>query len=273
MKTKIKPLSVFFAEPDDVGSATDILNEDLPQGGGEDDVEVPEGPTPPPAPAGGFDAAKFAEQFGSSFAQNFSKVQADTQPKQQISPEEARKLLNVWEPDDAFLQEFGNMETQKGAMIKLRDGLLKQFDTLNQYRQREMRAELEKQYAPLKEYVQRAEQQAMEQDMYKAHPGLDADQLGPIRNAVIVQLQNEGKTFESKKALFAEIASRTESVVKQFNPAFTLAGAQASAPTKKTTATTAGAIPVTTPGGGGGGGTGGKGAPSGGSKPKALDFL
>ena len=88
-------------------------------------------PTPAPTPAGGFDAKELAKQFGEQL-KGILPAQQAAAPRPELTPEQAKKLLNVWEPDDNFLQEFSNLETQKVAFAKMRDGMTKQMLTIVQ---------------------------------------------------------------------------------------------------------------------------------------------
>src|SRR5262245_18610370 len=79
-------------------------------------------PTPPsPGPGGaettpaaetveptGFDAAKFAKEFGDTLGQRLEPILRRPPEQPQMTPEEARRLLRVWEPDDAWYAQYDN---------------------------------------------------------------------------------------------------------------------------------------------------------------------
>jgi hypothetical protein len=92
------------------------------------------------------DARALAHEFGSVIGQHFQPQQA---PPRQITPEEARKLLNVWEPSNEWLAKYDNLETRTSALAELRDGLIRQADTIAQYRMREMMDGMQQTYARL----------------------------------------------------------------------------------------------------------------------------
>lgn len=210
-----------------------------------------------------FDPNEFAKTFGASFAETTAKTAATQQQQQRApTPEEAKKLLNVWEPDEEFLKEFNNMETQKGAMTKLRDYLIKQADTIAQVRIAEVQRALVSQFQPMVQAAQRAEAEAVRTSFTSSYKELAAPALQPLMSAVVKQLQDEGVTFKSQREGFTEVAKRMAAVIQVHNPSFKLSAAGTPAAKKSSD------IPVTTPGAGGGGGTGGKGG--GGVKRSAL---
>lgn len=260
MKTK---LMRFFAEPDDNGggSATDVLN--APSLGGETEPTTTE-TTPAAAPA--FDAAAMASAFAGALKES-GYVPPQPQQQKVLTPEEAKKLLNVWEPDDAFVQEFGNLDTQKAAFGKMRDFFIKQADTITQLRMQEFQQQMESRYAPVQQYV--TEQQAVSREtrFNTSFPDLAKPELKPLLGSVIQGLaaqgaldpKDEGKTFKT-------IASAMEKVIQTQNPNFKLSPA-GTTPTAKTNGN---ALRPTT--GGSGGGGGGKSVDTSG-KPRALSLL
>src|SRR5215813_1812612 len=61
-------------------------------------ISAPTPETPAPTP---FDPSAFAKEFGASVVDGLKPV-LESKTEQQMSPEEARRLLNVWEPDDGW---------------------------------------------------------------------------------------------------------------------------------------------------------------------------
>ena len=266
-----KFVRMFFEEADDLGggsddgiSATDLL--DTP-----DAPAKPEPKAPAPVP-NLVDADALASKFGDALGKHFPKSadQASAQPKQ-LTPEEAKKLLNVWEPDDAFLQEFDNIDSKKAAIAKMRDYFIKQADTLAQVRMQDMQERMEKQletkYGHISKHYEAESAKGRQTRFETKYPDLAKPELSPLLQAVATGLQAQGKTFDSEESLFDELAKGVEAVIKVNNPEFKLTAAQAAAIKQQPNR-----IPVTTPGSGGA--ASGTGKPASGSKgPKALAYL
>ena len=268
-----KFVKMFFEEADDLGggsddgiSATDLL--------GEPQVEPKSEPKPAPAVTNLVDADALASKFGDALGKHFPKSsdQATAQPKQ-LTPEEAKKLLNVWEPDDAFLQEFDNIDSKKVAIAKMRDYFIKQADTLSQVRMQNMQEQMQKQfedkYGPIAKHYEVESARGRQTRFETKYPDLAKPELSPLLQAVATGLQAQGKSFDSEESLFDELAKGVEAVIKVNNPEFKLTATQVAAIKQQPNK-----IPVTTPGSGGAAGAGGgKGATTGGKTPLALKFL
>lgn len=263
---KIKRNQMFWAPDGDEGGAGLMeqmgpLHDEASAAGEETPpTETPtETKTDPEPKTPSFDPNAFAKTFGESFAATVAK-QPPKEEKRQLSPEEAKKALNVWDPDDEFIKEFNNMETQKGAMTKLRDFLIKQADTITQVRLAELQRGIEERFMPMVQAAQRVEAEATQRAFSSSYGELAKPELQPLMTAVVQQLVGEGVTFKSQAEGFREVAKRMEKVIQVHNPSFKLSSG--TTPAKKSSE-----IPVTTPGAGGGGGGGKSG---GGPKKSAL---
>lgn len=252
-KNKMK----FLAPPDDAGGGSPVA--DLLDAGPEPEVVAPVA-EPAPAPAPTIDAVSFAKEFATHIAGVLPKAPAEPVAKP-LTPEEAKKLLNVWEPDDAFVTEFGNMDTQKAAFAKMRDAFIRQSDTITQVRLQEQQRAMEAKYEPVLQYMRQQEESAREARFGTAFPEVAKPELRPLIAAVAADLSRQGKTFADESSLFKALASGVEAVIKVNNPEFKLTAASAAQPKKS--GSNPNAIPVTTPGSGGGGGNAPKGAASG----------
>lgn len=219
--------------------------------------------------AGTVDAAKLAKELGTSIAAAFKEGKAEDKP--QLTPEEAKKLLKVWEPDEEWYKEFANLDTQKGAVSKMRDALIAQADTLAQGRLHETRTALEEQLKPIIEYVQRQQDREAEQEFGKLYPQLAAKEFKPLIYAVANELKSKETKFESQEDLFKALANGVESVIKQTNPEFKLTAGSTPVTTTKPKGQNANAIPTVTPGSGGGGGD--KGGSGKVAKPRGLSIF
>lgn len=265
----------FFAPDDGSGSGAATALGDV-----ETEVETPEhtpaegvvetdpdkGATVTPA----FDPNKFASEFGSSFGESFAKNQPKPEtPKKDLSPEEAARLLNVWQPDDAFFSRFDNLETRKAAFNEMRDSLIKQADTVAQIRLQQQLEQINQQYAPIRESIARQETEAQNKRFSDSYPQIGKPELQPMIASVMQGIVGEikggtRKPFSNEGDAFKEVASRVEKIIQVHNPNFKLSAGET--PSKKS----GGEIPVTSPGAGGGGGGGAVAAPKG---SKALSVL
>src|SRR4029077_15584822 len=88
--------------------------EGAPAAPGPSEPQTPSAPREASSPT--VDARALAHEFGSVIGQHF---QQQPPPQRQITPEEARKLLNVWEPSNEWLAKYDNLETRTNALAEL----------------------------------------------------------------------------------------------------------------------------------------------------------
>lgn len=258
---KINPyVKFYFEDPDDsgFGGGGDPTGGD--PSGSEPQVQTPQAP-----PA--FDPKALASAFGDALKQHLPQQQQA--PQRTLTPEEAKKMLNLWEPDDNFLQQFGNLDTQKQALLAMRDGMTKQFMTIMEMFVGEREQDIHKRYEPIQQYYQSQQAEAREKRFQTSFPQLAEPKFKPIVDAVLGQLQQSGASFNSEAEGFTALAKGVEAVIKQVNPEFQLT---AGTPAKTKPLGNPNALPSSTSGSGVGGGSGGgtsKPAPKG----HALKFL
>src|SRR6267142_3532397 len=162
------------------------------------------------------DARQLASEFGQVIGQHFQP------PPKEMSVEEAKRLLNVWEPSKEWLAKYDNLETRDQAIAEQRDGLVRQVDTITQYRMREMMQEMQEAYGPAVQYMQKAEAQAGEGRFKQMFPELAQDGVRPLLFAVSQNLLAQRVPFGSEHELFTAIAKGVEAVIKVSNPQFKL---------------------------------------------------
>jgi hypothetical protein len=194
-----------------------------------------------------FDPEKFTKEFSTSVAEALKGTVAPQAPA--LTKEEAQKILNVWQPDDAWYMQFDNLETRKDAIASMRDGLVRHADTVAQLRLQEAIAELRKEYDPKLSFVEEHNNMQRETRFHETFPQLKNPGLQPLIGAITEDLIKQGKTFTTEGEMFKAVASGVEAVIKATNPEFTLETAGAS---PANNGRNANAIPVTTPGSGGG---------------------
>jgi hypothetical protein len=213
-----------------------------PQGPG------PQGPQGPPPPT--VDARQFAAEMGQVLGQHLQP------PQRQISVEEAKKLLNVWEPVPEWLAKYDNMDTRAQALAELRDGFIRQADTITQYRLRELQEQIEERIAPWVAHGRRQEALAGEWRFTQRFPQLGDPSFRPLLFSVAQSMLAGGARFRNEEEMFNMLAKGVEGMMKLSNPAFSLeAGASSGGrPVGGMQGRPVGALPVTTPGSGGGSG-------------------
>lgn len=265
----------FYEEPTDAGGggfAGEAGGE--PAGGAQPTTTVA---APAAAPAPMLDASAFAKEFGGVIAEQFKK-NAPAPTAKVYTPEEmaeARKKLNFWEPDDAFVTEFGNLETQKAAFGKLRDGLFNQFTTVVQalldQREEGLTKRFDERLTPLQALIEKQTTEERQARFHSAYPELNNPnpQFQAMLGGIASHMEKAGAfKGKSESESFDIFARGVEEVVKQTNPDFKLGERKSSAPSNERRGSS---IPTTSSGSGGGGSGGSSG---GGSKlPIAAQIL
>lgn len=262
--------------PEETYSPPDAAN--ILAGNGGDNTPTPEPPAGGAQPTStGPDWDKFATTISGSIVEGLKpSVSARPEPEHKMTPEEARKALNVWEPGDDWYAQYDNLDQRKQAIAAMRDGMFKQNATyvqaLVEHRLKEALAEITGKYDPIAERFSASEARAQEERLHTTYPALKDPALLPIVQAVGQHLIANGLVNgKTEPEAFKLLGAGVEAVIKKHNPAFTLSGAPSGSPAKtKTNGTNPNAIRATSPGGGGGGGNGAA-SPSTGNR--ALDIM
>jgi hypothetical protein len=207
------------------------------------DPQVPAQDGPKPE----FDPSKFAKEFGETVAESLKTTVKPAEPP--MTKEQAVKLLNVWSPDDVWYASYDNLDTRKSAIEQMRDGLIRQADTLAQLRMQEELTKLREEYAPKLSMVEEHANRQREERFHGEFPQLKNPGLQPLISAVTEDLVKQGKTFTTEGEMFKAVANGVAAVIKVTNPEFTL---ETAGSTPANTGRTGNQIPVTTPGAGGG---------------------
>lgn len=224
-----------------------LTEDDGGGGGGESGVSAQ---TPaPPVPA--FDAKEFATQFGKEIGGVLAERESKA-PKQ-FTPEEraaAQKALGFWEPDDGYIQRFGNIETQKQAFAELRDALTQQHVNITRAMMQDLETKFEQRLTPMQKLIQERDVQEQKSRFASQFPALANPKLTPVIDAIGQKLAASG-AFKDKDeaAAFTILARGVEEVIQQTNPTFKL--------DQPNPGRSGNAIPHTSSGSGGGGGNSG----------------
>jgi hypothetical protein len=168
-----------------------------------------------------------------------------------MTPEQARQLLRVWEPDDHWYAQYDNLETRKDAVAQMRDALILQADTLAQLRMREMFDTFRGEFSPHVEAFRQFQDQQRDERFLASYPQFHEPGLRPLVTAVADDLAKQQKVFKTEAEAFDALAKGVEAVIKVNNPNFKL-----DAPGGPGAANNQGrgrtSIPAMTPGAGGG---------------------
>ena len=127
----------------------------------------------PQAPISVVDAKQLANEFGNVLGQQFKPQQPP------MSAEQAKRLLNFWEPTPEWLAKYDNLETRQQAIAEQRDGLIRQADTIMQFRMREMMDQIQQTYGPVVQHMQQVEARNGEQRFNQVYPQLAYPGLRP----------------------------------------------------------------------------------------------
>lgn len=212
---------------------------------GEGEPTVPKGPEP-------FDPTKFAKDFGTTLSEQLKPILAKNEPAPKMTAEEARALLKIWEPGDEWYKKYDNLETRKDAVAEMRDALMTQADTLNQFRLREAMADLRKEFMPGLASVQETANQQREQRLHTSYPTLSKPEMQPLVTAIANDFVAKGQKFANEAELFKALATGVEAVMKVSNPEFKLETATNGNGQQQENGRSGRSLPVSTPGGGGG---------------------
>lgn len=218
---------MFFAEPDEVGGISDAIAgiepeppapEPAPEPEPAAPVEAP--PVAPTAPVIDYDA--MAKSLGGVIKEHFPQpAAAPAAPK--MSQEEIDKLMKKWEPDDAFLTRFDNIETRKEAMKEFMQRSLEQAEVRAQLQAFEVQQRIQQEYAPRLSAFDEWQAQQREARFSTAYPDLAAPGLRPVLLSVATELAKTQK-FADEKSAFDAIAKGVERVIQSHTPTFKLSG-------------------------------------------------
>src|SRR5580765_7697427 len=147
------------------------------------------------------DARQLANEFGQVIGQHFRP------PSKEMTTEEAKRLLSVWEPTKEWLAKYDNLETREQAIAEQRDGMMQQ---------------VEERYSPMLEAVRQQEARAGEWRFSQMFPQLNHDALRPLLFSVAQSMMANGVQARNERELFTAIARGVESVIKVSNPQFSL---------------------------------------------------
>jgi len=178
-----------------------------------DSTTLQEG-TPPSAPSA-FDPNQMAD----AIAQGLARHQQGQQTSQsEMTPEQMKQMLQVWEPDDAFVQGFFQAEDPRKALLDLRDGIMKQASTYAYLAMQSVKNELMKQFEPVLIAHQQQQNEATEKRFYDKFSNLS--EYKALMPAVLQGLQAQNAQFQTEDELFTRVAQEMTKLVRAAVPNF-----------------------------------------------------
>jgi len=248
-----KWVRTFFQEPDDNngdGGVADLLTQPeitddpnlAPSGdtapSGDSDPE----PAPVPAPTVQLTAADIAAAVAAAIPQQQPVAPA---PAPKMSQEEINKLLKKPEIDDAFLEKFGNITTQKEALLDFAERVAAHAEARAQLHTYGELQRLQAQFAPSLKAAEELAAKQREDAFYREYADLDKPELRQVVNALAPTILSS-KKFASQKEAFESVAKGVERLIQSTTPTFKLNA-------KGAKTTNPNALPTQSAGTGGGG--------------------
>ena len=137
------------------------------------------------------------------------------QPQRQYTQAEYEQAFNVWKPDAALVALLRHEDPNKAleALIALRDGLIRQSQTMADYRAQQIRDALYNEHvAPLAATVSEQTATAFRTDFFKQYPDLEKYEV--IVDAVAAKLQQSGWAGKNRGEVMKRFADDTNAVVQ-----------------------------------------------------------
>lgn len=159
----------------------------------------------PEAIAAAFKAAGLGQQTESK----------QEQPK--YTQEDFERAFNVFHVTEDLIEQLGIPEEHKAkavvALSNLANGVNKQATTMASYMVQQVKEELEKTIAPMRQHLVAQEEQRMKNEFFELNK--DLQPYESIVMAVVDQMKQEGYEVKDPKAAYKELASRTKNLLKQ----------------------------------------------------------
>lgn len=242
--------------PDDPTLQTTVLDE-LPEPPEERQTPPPEEETPPPEKPDDLRAA-MTELAGT--VKRIAEPPAAAPPPP--TAEEIADFWKVYDPESSDKEFFAKWfrlnpdatpeekQQAKELFASVQKGLMLQSVTATRNYIAEARKEIDRDYGPLKEFVEEQKREATRGRFYGSYPGLEQPKFQKIIDATARSL--DGKTFTSEGEYFKALAEGAADSIKAILPEFDLGAKQ----TTKTKPGQTPKLPRSSVGGGGGAGKG-----------------
>ena len=243
---------------DDPTLQTMVIDE-LPEPPTSEPQTSPTEPITPTEPKGDDDVRAAVRELAGIVKQT-QEPKKETAPPP--TPEEIAEFWAVYDPegtDKEFFRKFGRfpadtppeeIQAFKELFGGMQKGLMKQAVTAARNYISVAREEIDKEYGPLREFVEEQKREATRGRFYSEYPTLQEKKFNKIIDATARTL--DGKSFASEGEYFKALAEGAAEAIRDILPEFDL-GAK---PTTKTTPGKTPKLPRTSVGGGGGAGKG-----------------
>jgi hypothetical protein len=173
--------------------------------------------------------SEIGAEIAKAIREAMPQVSAAEKPseKPQLSQEEIEQHLAVWKPDAAFLQEFQEAlldetktpEERLKAVIKMRDGLIKQSQTYAQLVGLQVMQQLEQKFGPVLSEVTTRQREQTQKAFFSKYPDLKpyAKVVPVVAKELGARLQGQN-VADPGKVLAEAVAEH----IKAINPNFEL---------------------------------------------------
>lgn len=137
-----------------------------------------------------------------------------TEPAKQYTPEEVKKLLNIFEPSDEFMERLSNPATAKEAVQEMLAGQAKHFNTILQLERQAMLDRVNQEFFPVKQQIQQQAAAKAEAEFYNEFKDLKGRE--ELTTTVMQALHARG-AFQGKDASAIKqlIAGETRTILKK----------------------------------------------------------
>lgn len=149
------------------------------------------------------------------------------QPQQQFTPEEIAKHLQVWNPDEGFVNELNKLvdpevplDQRAKLLHQMRDGMVGQAFRGAELLVEQKVQELLQRVAPAVQYAQERESKKLMGEFEGKYPALKGQK--ELVDSITARLGATGFKPKSKDEAFEKVAQVAEQILKGVNPEFTL---------------------------------------------------
>jgi hypothetical protein len=214
-----------MSEPVIEGGPTDADLDEVFEGHddseGEQQPQKVEAKVPEPKPEAKVPQSLTKEDFLAGIKELAPKPQ-----QRQLSPDELNKLLNVWNPDEKFINAFFNPEATPQDRLQmftaLRDGLIAQALTGMRHMLDHHQAQFEPRFSAFEGFVQDRRREEMRNEFLKLYPGLNKYQkLMGFISSQVEQTGYQAPDVETGYKYLADEATKfiKENIDPEFDPA------------------------------------------------------
>lgn len=135
--------------------------------------------------------------------------QVQTQNEPQMTPEEFRRIMNVYEANEQIVNQLGLKPEAVPVLNAILQGIARQSVTMSAHQMRMQMQQMMQQIAPMQQMMREQQEASYRQEFYTANKDLKGYEM--VAEAVFAQLKSENFSG-SKDDVFKEIAKRTRAI-------------------------------------------------------------